>query len=592
MEEELKSKHPRPRPFWDRTLSYPALSRTFRANSSNEEVCHPPHDNLKLPHSKETGHSAKVIYKHTGDAYANTWPAEEDWKVPDEEGKYKYLQHIKRLSEAWPHLRYLAQWMEVTTSPVKWEQMKKIDVSFRAERAARTNVAVVDFSKRSTEVVKQITQSSDLLETLQTPQPEGVHRLYVVEDLSRDMIEYLGRELDIDPLFFREHINDYLWYNTRDPWVELPDLDIVSSERNFFRLSYIQPRYFSDVHSFQDARKETGYFNVLRRLDDDGDHKALFDSDDAIVALLRSKASLWIKPQAKGQGRSIGSTGVLLIDPSITKGHELWKGYRPFWNSPTYSPSRQTYPCQPKSSSLDNLLFWIKEMTEDDIESISSNPKAMMFRMAQIICSDWNILIRYIMARLGQIEWELERPDFRPNSDGRIHYDGSLAASLNKLHTWRRRLPLYKSMVKETQEKLFGEFAAGSSNTTPGDDCLSKMRKDFEIVAAGLVELWDRTERIATVATAVASIEESRRAMDQNRALGRLTYLAVIFAPLSFISSFFSMAPELGDLTRTIWIYFVVAVPVSLIAFLLVEPSVVKWLKTFYPKHLKKKKQN
>lgn len=222
-------------------------------------------------------------------------------------------------------------------------------------------------------------------------------------------------------------------------------------------------------------------------------------------------------------------------------------------------------------------------MSKEDVRDISENPKAMMFRMAQIICSDWNILIRYIMARLGQIEWELERPDFRPNSEVGVD------ASLRKLHTWRRRLPLYKTMVKDTEEKLFGELTSASPHTIP-KDCLSQMKKDFEIVAAGLVELWDRTERIATVATAVTSIEESRRAMDQNRALGRLTYLAVIFAPLSFISSFFSMAPELGELTTTIWIYFVVAIPVSIIAFLLVEPSVLKWLKSFLPKHHTKKK--
>lgn len=233
-------------------------------------------------------------------------------------------------------------------------------------------------------------------------------------------------------------------------------------------------------------------------------------------------------------------------------------------------------------------------MTEQDVKSISRNPKAMIFRMAQIICADWNILIRYITARLGQIEWELERPDFRPNSNT------SVAASLSKLHTWRRRLPLYKTMIKETQERLFGELITGPQYNLPShvsgggfsDDCLSKLKKDFDVVEAELVELWNRTERIATVATAVTSIEESRSAMNQNRSLGRLTYLAVIFAPLSFISSFFSMAPQLSELTTTIWIYFVVAIPVSAIAFLLVEPSVLRWVKSFLPDHLKKEKNN
>jgi hypothetical protein len=230
--------------------------------------------------------------------------------------KYPYLQHVKELSVAWPHLRYLAQWMEVTTSPVKWEQFLKLGINmdqYRNQRAALTKVAVVDFSPDGdVEIFKRIDKSRVLLETLQEPKPPEISRLYVVEDLSRDMIEYLGRELDIDPLFFREHINDYWWYNTRDPWVELPDLDVVSRERPYFRLTYVQPRYFKDKNSFQRAKIQAGKFNVLRRLDDDSEHKALFDSDRAIVALLRSKASLWIKPQEAGT--NTGFTGMIPRD--------------------------------------------------------------------------------------------------------------------------------------------------------------------------------------------------------------------------------------------------------------------------------------
>ncbi|KAK9782894.1 hypothetical protein SCAR479_01237 [Seiridium cardinale] len=542
-----------------------------------------PDLNSIMPHSKESGFGDEN-YIHTMDAYAEHWPSEEEWQVPHVARDYPYLQHVKDLSKAWPHLRYLAQWMEVTTSPIKWTQFKKLGPRkdyFLRERATRTKVAVMDFSKDgTTNLVGIIDNSDDLRDQLQKAQPEGVSRLYIVEDLSRNMIEHLGRHLDIDPLFFRDHVNDYWWYNTRDPWVELPDLDVLARDRNFFRLTYVQPRYFRDKISFQKARIQTGKFNVLRRLDDDSEHKALFDSDKAIVALVRSKTSLWIKPHPDDQEGDF--TGVLLVDPSITQGNALWKGHRPFWNSPAFSQSKSSYPEPPKERVFDDLIFWIENMQPNDVKDVYRNPKAMIFRMTQIVCSDWNILIRYIMARLGMVEWELERPDFRPDPS-------NIDASLKKLHTWRRRLPLYKTMIRDTQDKLFGDLMRRSDGSESAD-CLSKMRKDFDIVAAGLVELYERTEHIATVATAVTSIEESRRAMVQNRALGRLTYLAVIFAPLSFISSFFSMAPELSELTTTIWIYFAVAAPVSIIAFMLVEPSVVKWLRSFLPDPSKKKK--
>ena len=66
-------------------------------------------------------------------------------------------------------------------------------------------------------------------------------------------------------------------------------------------------------------------------------------------------------------------------------------------------------------------------------------------------------------------------------------------------------------------------------------------------------------------------IISSRRAIQQNQNLERLTYLAVIFAPLAFLSSFFSMAADLGALRETFGVYFAVAAPLSAVVFLIVD---------------------
>jgi hypothetical protein len=220
-----------------------------------------------------------------------------------------YLQYLRNIESSWPHLRYLRQWMEVTTSPIKWTQMRELetlDPRFRKERASRTKVAVVDFAegKRPT-VHPTIDKIDGLTAFLKDEKPQGVNRLYIVEDLSRDVIEKLGWELQIDPLFFREHINDYWWYNTRDTWAELPDLDIYAKERSFFRLTYVQPRYFDKKESLYRAKKEAGRFNVLRRVDDDSEHKAMFDDDNSTVGLVRTKATLWLKP-SQGEKDHVG----------------------------------------------------------------------------------------------------------------------------------------------------------------------------------------------------------------------------------------------------------------------------------------------
>ena len=135
-------------------------------------------------------------------------------------------------------------------------------------------------------------------------------RLVVAEDLSRDLVELLGSTYDIDPLFFLSHISDYLFHNTRDRWVELPDLDVDARQRSHFNVQYLRARYFKTQESFYEAEQESGSFNVLRRLDSDRSRKrlqnTLLDTSGASVTLSRSKTSIWIKPRDNPQDPIIG----------------------------------------------------------------------------------------------------------------------------------------------------------------------------------------------------------------------------------------------------------------------------------------------
>jgi hypothetical protein len=218
------------------------------------------------------------------------------------------LRYLKRLSEGWPHITWLADFMEVGTSPLKWRNLdtKEID-----DRAKRTRIAVLDFSPTSEPNRTDwhdIQSSARLRQVLAEPefnQDPDFARIFVIEDLSRDVIEALGAHYDIDPLFFRGQISDYLWHNVRDPWVELNDLEHIASERNFFNIRYMRPRYFATEESINKAKDNLGSFNVLRRLEQDLSWKVRMHRkpQGPTVGVVRSKASVWIrknKPNEKG----------------------------------------------------------------------------------------------------------------------------------------------------------------------------------------------------------------------------------------------------------------------------------------------------
>lgn len=120
----------------------------------------------------------------------------------------------------------------------------------RAERFERTNICVLEYPKQDTDVVRtHIKEASKLQEYLQQTHDDSSlkMRLFVVEDLSRKVIETLGSQFDIDPSFFREHIVDYVWYN------------ISKSFRQSSRLSYNPWKPNTDSDTAADMRiKRTG----------------------------------------------------------------------------------------------------------------------------------------------------------------------------------------------------------------------------------------------------------------------------------------------------------------------------------------------
>lgn len=193
--------------------------------------------------------------------------------------------------------------MEVTTSPVKWKFIK-LHPQNRRERASRCNVCVLDFYHDRLPHRPIYDNIADFKRALEAPLQDKSHlpdRLLIVEDLSRDVVELLGAKYDIDPLFFLSHISDYLFHNTGDTWVELPDLEVVARQRQHFTLRYLRARYFKTLESFENAEFQTGAFNILRRLDSDRSSKhlnnGLLDKKGAVVTLTRAKTSFWVQPR-------------------------------------------------------------------------------------------------------------------------------------------------------------------------------------------------------------------------------------------------------------------------------------------------------
>ncbi|SCV58197.1 uncharacterized protein FFB14_15498 [Fusarium fujikuroi] len=331
-----------------------------------------------LPYTAEAGDPYYI-----GDAYSE-YPLDisRDTNAP-------YLAHVKSLSRAWPSLRYLADFMEVSTTPVRWKFLRENEAE-RQDRCNRTNIAILDFDLSGNSTCRRFTDIDELEAELRCKENgnpnKGTLRLFVVEDLSRGVIETLGSQLDIDPTFFRSHIDGYSW-----------------KHQNWTQVRFVRPRYFKTRESFQKGRDESNRFNVFRRPDDDQKHWPYMDAD-AVVRIMRTKISIWI---SRDDSLGSGATGIVLVDPTVKGGFPLWHGYQNWAPVPGMHETASPPSGAPRISLFEDVIYWMSKYPWPPSLAETTylqNLRIIMQPILYLTCAEWLIICQYIKSRLGQIE--------------------------------------------------------------------------------------------------------------------------------------------------------------------------------------------
>jgi Mg2+ and Co2+ transporter CorA len=312
-------------------------------------------------------------------------------------------------------------------------------------------------------------------------------------------------------------------------------------------------------------------------------HWKFADSEGAIVAIVRTRTTLWI-----GHDKQCGNgtVGILLLDPTTSQGQPLW------CDRPNWLPTPKMH--DPPTSAEQLSKSWYKDiisMTKtypwfEKSEDARISPHVLAKPAMYTICAEWLVVCDYVKARLSQIERELEMPRlFRSKGD-------AIDKSLVRLHTWRRQIPIFKDMVTETLEHALPAAARLTSppptiSTAPNSPLSAFANRslfaenltinfedfagyedivpDFRRVLAAVNVLQERVDRLTDIVTSEIGIEDSRRGLQENHNMARLTWLATIFIPLSFISSMYSMNEDITSLSKTYGWYFCTAVPFTLL---------------------------
>jgi Mg2+ and Co2+ transporter CorA len=120
-----------------------------------------------------------------------------------------------------------------------------------------------------------------------------------------------------------------------------------------------------------------------------------------------------------------------------------------------------------------------------------------------------------------------------------------------------------QSSETETRRNI-GSSSADGTYTAKG------IVEDYEQLYVRCTSLSKLCMRGITLAMNKATIDESRKAIEQSERLKKLTLLASLFIPISFCSSLFGMNIDLlGQGTVKFWWFFVLCVPITLCTYIL-----------------------
>lgn len=244
-----------------------------------------------------------------------------------------------------------------------------------------------------------------------------------------------------------------------------------------------------------------------------------------------------------------------------------------------------------RKNVFDDVKYWCGRLKPADLELIDRDPRCIALPMYKLILAEWLTTLKYMVAQLGKIEWEFENPHW-----GETPSD--IDTLLKKLSPWRRNVGYYQAMIGESIARLFppdvraplhalnANSMANASSMAPeavptppthyympsqDDIGISALWVDFRNVKRQMDEIQVRLKSIETIATNSINIEESRRAVKQNKNLARLTFLATIFIPLNFTSSFLSVSPDFTKAHTTIWLFFAIGIPITLLSLAVVD---------------------
>ncbi|KAF2622093.1 hypothetical protein BU25DRAFT_298288, partial [Macroventuria anomochaeta] len=409
----------------------------------------------------------------------------------------------------------------------------------------------------------------------------GRRRIYIMEGLATDYVDAIGSHFWMDPTFWLRQERTCVWSNDFTPVSDaLPQPSLINPEESF----HVQ---YCELREFNKALETLPCFCARTKR-----HVGMTAprTGNTTTAILRRKVSWWcqktdtkgswdvvilcdpqltqmdIYPKEKIYNEKTGGYDLCEIkDPDITLQNEPFQGgytdfVPPLPLKPGELPSAIRHP---HKSMLYDLVYYYETKSKLLGDEEWKEPSNSAIFLKKIVAAHYLQLADYIKVMLPSLELKLTTAWVEEQEQWKA------------LQTISRRCGNYRDDIEDTLLSL------GYPLDGPGQK-EEKLKKkiydwkdceiDYQYVYLRLKILKERADNLMTSMTGLASIAGNRQNLEEAKRVKRLNLLALLFIPLAYTSSLFSMQDNYAPNKPQFWVYWVCAIGVVMFT------SVVTWV--------------
>lgn len=206
---------------------------------------------------------------------------------------------------------------------------------------------------------------------------------------------------------------------------------------------------------------------------------------------------------------------------------------------------------------LDDVIEYWTTAVPECFDAEDPSVQSLAYYPLKIVAAEWVKYIAIMQHCIKMYEYEGSQLDL-----DKFNMD------LRELQGWRRRSMISQRKLRVVIHRLEGHSSSNPQHIASVKDVLA----DYTLINSDIEDAGRRLENMLPVVTSLVQIIDARQSFAETANISRLTILALIFVPLSFVSSLFSMNSENMPGSEYFWVYFAVAIPVTSVVFLIARP--------------------